>query len=113
MLVVHNEDLDRLKYILYYDRSMNLQTVTTTQIQRGFSKILDSLDEPVVVMRDSKPDAVVMPYDDYMDYVTQRRRMLADKVRQALTPVHAQTEKMPKKEFDALVTEALHAAGRD
>ena len=92
---------------------MNFQIVTTTQVQRGFRKILDSLDEPVVVMRDSKPGAVVMPYADYMEYVAQRRLMMADKVRRALAPVHEQTEKMPKKEFDALVKEALHEAGRD
>lgn len=92
---------------------MDLQTVTTTQVQRGFGQILDNLDEPVLVMRDSQPEAVVMTYEDYKDFEVQKRRMMADKVRQALAPVHAQTEKMPKREFDALVKEALHAAGRD
>lgn len=92
---------------------MNLQTVTTTDIQRNFRSILDSLDEPVVVIRDSRPEAVVISYEDYKEYVAQKRQMMADKVRRALAPIHAQTEKMPKKEFDSLVKEALHEAGRD
>ena len=90
-----------------------MQTVTTTDIQRNFPKILNKLEDPVAVMRDSRPEAVVMTYEDYLDFVALKRRMMADKVRAALAPIHSQTEKIPEKEFDVLVEEALHAAGRN
>ena len=92
---------------------MDLQTVSSTYAQRNFSKLLNELDRPVTVLRDSEPEAVVVPYEDYRGYLRYRRKMMEDKVRRALAPVHAQTEKMPDKELDILVKEALHAAGRD
>ena len=52
---------------------MNLQIVSTTQIQRNLASILNYLDEPVIVVRDSQPEAVLMPYDDYANFAKESR----------------------------------------
>ena len=47
---------------------MNLQFVRTTDIQRNFKRILEKLhatNEPVVVLRDSVPVSVMLPYAEY------------------------------------------------
>ena len=90
---------------------MNLQMVTTTDIQRSFPKILASLDEPVIVMRDSKPEAVVILYEDYKDYLLQRRRVMADRVRLALARVQARTAGVSEKELEDDIKGALREAG--
>lgn len=92
---------------------MNMNTMTSTYAQRNFGKILDELDEPVVIMRDSKPEKVIMDYADYQDYLVVRRKMMSDRVKKALVSIHEQTQKMPEKELDDLIKEALHEAGRD
>lgn len=92
---------------------MNMPTVTTTDIQRNFSKLLDSLIEPVVVVRDSKPEAVVIPYEDYKEFVNQRRKTLSDKVRKVLAAVHKHTAEVPESELEQDIKEAFREAGRD
>ena len=47
---------------------MNLQFVRTTDIQRNFKSVLAKLhasNEPVVVLRDSVPEAVMLPYGEF------------------------------------------------
>lgn len=47
---------------------MNLQFVRTTDIQRNFKTILKKLqqsNDPVVVLRDSVPEAVMVPFNEY------------------------------------------------
>lgn len=47
---------------------MNLQFVRTTDIQRNFKSILKKLqqsNDPVVVLRDSVPEAVMVPFNEY------------------------------------------------
>lgn len=92
---------------------MNIATVTTTDIQRNFAKILKRLNEPMIVLRDSKPEAVVMPYEDYQEFLHQRRQMLSNKVKKALSKVHTQTSQVPEPELEKDIKEAFREAGRD
>jgi len=91
---------------------MNLLTITTTDVQRNFKKVLD-MDEPVVVMRDSVPEKVVLPYDEYVRMVANQRRYLREQVEAMLDRVHEANKDVSDAELDDLVEEALHAAGRD
>lgn len=86
---------------------MDLQTVTTTQVQRGFGKILDTLDEPVLVMRDSMPEAVVMPYDDYRVLVNRKKRDDWLEIKKMLAGIHKRNAHIPDEEVNRDIEEAL------
>ncbi len=90
-----------------------MPTITTTDVQRNFSKLLNRLSEPIVVMRDSKPEAVVIPYADYEEFLIQRRKMLSEKVKNALVGIHAKTAKVSQAELERDIKEAFHEADRD
>lgn len=94
---------------------MNLQTVTTTDVQRNFRKILDELADPVVVARDSRPTAVIMNYSDYVRMSKLEEEKLDREFERLLDQMQAQNKKtkLSDKELDVLIKEALHAAGRD
>ncbi len=68
---------------------MNLQFVRTTDIQRNFKNVLEKLhasNEPIVVLRDSVPEAVMLTYAEY--------RRISDIDKQLIT---ARFEKMWKE----------------
>ncbi len=86
---------------------MDMQTITTTYAQRNFGKILDELDEPVVVMRDSEPEAVLMDYDDYKSYVREKKKADTEKVMRMLEQIHKRNAHIPAEEVERDVEEAL------
>ena len=93
---------------------MNLQTVSTTDVQRNFRKILDEMTGPVVVARDSRPTAVIMNYADYLSLSRAEEERLDREFERLLAKMQAQNKgKMSEKKMDELIREALHAAGRD
>ncbi|KKU28736.1 MAG: hypothetical protein UX80_C0024G0006 [Candidatus Amesbacteria bacterium GW2011_GWA2_47_11b] len=86
---------------------MDMQTITTTYAQRNFGKILDELDEPVIVMRDSEPEAVLMDYEDYKSYVREKKKADTEKVMRMLERIHKRNAHIPAEEVERDVEEAL------
>lgn len=86
---------------------MNLQTVTTTDIQRNFSRILSNLNEPVVVMRDSRPEAVVVDYFEYLELKKIKEESEIEEFEQLLDKVHAKNAHIPVKKMEKDIEEAL------
>lgn len=86
---------------------MDLQIVTSTDVQRGFGKFLDNLTEPVIVMRDSRPGAIVLTPRDYRQYEKERRQLATYKLMALLDKVHRRNRHIPAKEVDKDVEEAL------
>ncbi len=91
---------------------MNLQMVTTTDVQRNFKKILDN-DQPVIVMRDSKPKKVVMEYQEYLRMKKFEDDRLGREFEEALDRMQSRNKGIDEKKLDKILREALHAAGRD
>lgn len=86
---------------------MDLQTVTTTDIQRGFPKILAGLDEPVIIIRDSRPKAVIVEYEDYLDLKKAKEMEATRELEELLAKVHARNAHIPAEEVEKDVEEAL------
>lgn len=84
-----------------------MQTVTSTDIQRSFPKILSNLDEPVVIMRDNRFEAVLVNYQDYIDMKKLERKNRTEKIFAMLKKVHAQNAHIPVKQVERDVEEAL------
>lgn len=85
---------------------MNLQIISTTQIQRNLSSILNYLEEPVVVVRDSKPEAVLMPYDDYTQLAKESRVELARRIKQSLAGIRSEFASTSEKNLNRLIEQA-------
>lgn len=92
---------------------MDLQTVTTTDIQRSFARILDDLEVPKVVMRDSQPKAVILSYPEYLRMKKFERDRLKREFGEALDRMQRKNKGIDEKKLDKILKEALHAAGRD
>ena len=58
-----DEDFDRL----WYDFSMDLPMISSTYFQRNFKKVVDSMLGPIIILRGSHPEAVIMPYKQYLE----------------------------------------------
>jgi len=84
-----------------------MPTVTTTYAQRNFGKLLDELDEPVVVMRDSEPEAVLMGYKDYQMYQKEKKKADTEKLMEMLRQIHKRNAHIPAGEVERDVEEAL------
>lgn len=86
---------------------MDLQTVTSTDVQRGFGKFLDNLTEPVVVIRDSRPAAVVIDYKEYLRMKDSRRKQTTAELEQMLDEIHARNAHIPAAEVKRDVAAAI------
>lgn len=84
-----------------------MQTVTSTDIQRSFPRILSNLDEPVAIMRDNRFEAVLVNYQDYLDMKELEKKNRAEKIFAMLDKVHAQNAHIPAKQVERDVEEAL------
>jgi len=96
---------------MFLDMTMN--TVTVTDLQRHPKRILDSLDKPVVVMRDSRPKAVIVDYQEYQRMRDFEDDKLGREFEGLLGQMQARNRGVDEKKVDELIKEALHAAGRD
>lgn len=86
---------------------MDLHTVTSTDVQRGFGKFLDNLTEPVIIMRDSRPGAIVLTPRDYRQYEKERKQLATYKLMSLLNKIHWRNRRIPAKEVEKDVEEAL------
>lgn len=91
---------------------MDLQTVTSTDVQRGFGKFLDNLTEPVVVIRDSRPAAVIQPIDEYLHIEELKKQALKNELFEMMEDRSRKTKKYSDKEIDRDIAEALNAVRR-
>lgn len=86
---------------------MDLRAVTTRDIQRNFSKILDKLDEPVVVVRDSRPEAVLLDYQEYVEMKKSQEKAKDEEIFAMLDKMHERNAHVSTEEVDKDVEEAL------
>ena len=41
--------------------------ISSTYFQRNFKKVVDSMLGPIIILRGSHPEAVIMPYKQYLE----------------------------------------------
>jgi PHD/YefM family antitoxin component YafN of YafNO toxin-antitoxin module len=54
---------------------MNMPMISSTYFQRNIGKILDNLTEPIIILRGSKPEAVIMPYKQFLEMVKSSKKI--------------------------------------
>ena len=86
---------------------MDLQTVSSTYAQRNFSKLLNELDRPVTVLRDSEPEAVIIDYDEYLRMKRGEEKRKDAEFFEMLDKIHARNAHIPEEEVEKDVEEAL------
>lgn len=86
---------------------MNFQTVTSTDIQRGFRSILDHLSDPVVVMRDSRPAAVVVDYEQYLRMTRLEEQGRVRDIEKMLKNMRTHNARIPASDVKKDVDKAL------
>lgn len=91
---------------------MDLQTVTSTDVQRSFGKFLDNLTEPVIIIRDSRPAAVIQPIDEYLHIEELKKQALKNELFEMMEDRSGKTKKYSNREIDRDIAEALNAVRR-
>ncbi len=62
---------------------LNTNIISSTDVQRNFTQVLAKLrnsSEPLVVVRDSVPAAVLIQYADYQEFAELKKQLLKKKM---------------------------------
>lgn len=88
---------------------MDMNIVSTTEIQRNFKRVLERVKistEPLVVVRDSNPIAVLLSLDEYKRLVSLEKSNLKKKIEQVLSKMRKRNSKVTNKEIEGVLEEA-------
>lgn len=88
---------------------MNLQTVSATNLQRNIRSVLDNLNEPTLIIRDSQPVAVIQSVDDYLRAEELKKEVLKKEFSKLMETRSKATKKYSDKEIDRNIAEAINA----
>ena len=94
---------------------MNIQFVRTTDIQRNFKKILEKLhttNEPVVVLRDSVPQAVMVPYNEYRQLSELKKQQLRIRMDEVWEEMRKHNVNISDEKLNKIIEEAKQYAKR-
>ena len=91
---------------------MDLQIVSSTDVQRNFGKYLN-MPGSFVVASDSQPKKVMVDYDEYLRVVKVAEDGVDKEFLRLLKRMWSRNRDIDEEKADELIKEALHAAGRD
>lgn len=94
---------------------MNLQFVRTTDIQRNFKKILEKLhatNDPVVVLRDSVPQAVMLSYSEYQRISEMEKQLITTRFEKVWKEMAKHNANVSDEELNRDIEEAKRYAKR-
>lgn len=89
--------------------------IGTTDLQRNFRAVLDEVVQshvPYVLTRGSRPEAVLVPYADYLRYQQLQERDVLHRVDALLARLAEQNAAFDESEVAADVAEAIAEARR-
>lgn len=89
---------------------MNSRIVSTTEVQRNFKQVLAKLqssNEPLVVVRDSQPEAVMLPYVEYQRLADLEKSILKVQMDAIWKELEVKNKKISEKEIERDIKEAL------
>lgn len=88
---------------------MNPQFVRSTDIQRNFKRVLAKLhasNEPVVVLRDSVPEAVMLTYAEYQVLSEFRKQEVRARMEEVWEEMRKRNANISDKELNADIERA-------
>lgn len=94
---------------------MNFQFVRTTDIQRNFKNVLEKLhasNEPVVVLRDSVPEAVMMEYAEYRRLFALEKQLITARFEKLSEEMAKHNANVSDEEMNADIERAKRYAKR-
>lgn len=94
---------------------MDINIVSTTELQRNIKKVLEKLNsstEPLLVVRDSEPTAVMLSYSEYKRLSGFEKEILKEKMRKILEERSIRYKNVSDKELNADIEEARRAIRR-
>ena len=94
---------------------MNTNIVSTTDLQRNIKSVLEQLDksgEPLIVVRDSKPRAVMMQYGEYKRLSDLEKSLLKKQMMEILEEQAKRNAKFSDEEINRDIEEAIKYARR-
>lgn len=94
---------------------MNVQFVRTTDIQRNFKAVLAKLhaaNEPLVVMRDSVPEAVMLSYAEYRRISDIDKQLITARFEKMWKEIGKRNTNVSDAELDADIERAKQYARR-
>ena len=92
---------------------MNYQFVRTTDIQRNFKSVLKKLhasEEPVIVLRDSIPEAVMLPYARYQELSLLKTTLLRKRMDEIWDRMRGYNANVPDEELNKDIDRAKRYA---
>lgn len=94
---------------------MDTNIISSTELQRNMRKILAHLNtskEPLIVVRDSKPAAVIMRYEEFRRLSGLEKQVLKQKMEEILREREKHYRNISDKELNADIERARRAVRR-
>ncbi|MDP1722250.1 MAG: type II toxin-antitoxin system prevent-host-death family antitoxin [Candidatus Gottesmanbacteria bacterium] len=94
---------------------MSTNIISSTDVQRKFTQVLAKLrssDEPLVVVRDSVPEAVMMAYSEYQELTMLKKQLLKKKMEEIWDAMRIKNADVSDEELNADIERAKRYAKR-
>ncbi|MBI5620634.1 type II toxin-antitoxin system Phd/YefM family antitoxin [Candidatus Gottesmanbacteria bacterium] len=94
---------------------INTNIISSTDVQRNFTQVLQKLrssNEPLVVVRDSVPAAVMMGYSEYQELITLKKQLLKKKMEEIWDAMRMKNADVSDEELNADIERAKRYAKR-
>lgn len=94
---------------------MNTNIVSTTELQRNIKEVLARLhnsNEPIMVVRDSQPAAVMLPFAEFKRLSELEKEVLKEKMEKILSKMASHNRNVPDKELNEDIEEARRTTRR-
>lgn len=94
---------------------LDTNIISSTDVQRNFTQVLAKLrssSEPLVVVRDSVPAAVMMQYDAYKRILEVERQLAKARMELVWETLRKKNKNVSDGELNKLITEAKRYAKR-
>lgn len=94
---------------------MNTNIISSTDVQRNFTQVLAKLrssNEPLVVVRDSVPEAVMMGYAEYQQFALMQKQLLKKKMEEIWEDMRKKNAHVSDEELNADIERAKRYAKR-
>ena len=86
------------------------QIIGVTELQRRFRAVFDDVTKngvPYILMRGSKPEAVLIPYEEYLKYQAKEREFEKERYERLMKRMQEMNAKFSDEEVEADVEAAI------
>lgn len=94
---------------------MNTNIVSTTDLQRNIKDVLARLhssNEPIMLVRDSQLEAVILPYSEFKRISEIEKQMVKKQMEEVWERMRKKNAKVPMKKINEVIEEAKKYARR-